>query len=239
MELSTLDFLQGLFSLIFVIISLFIGLIILSKYFVYHHRLYILVGLSWIGISSPWFGDAVNYLLIITTGEQISPFLSFLISFSLLPVFVLCWLVAFNDLTTPNNKWLIIVPYLIIGIIFEVIFFYYLFTDVSLLGTYIGLFHLVFTPFMQLYLFVNTIVFLITGLIFSGKSMKSEDDKVRIKGRFLGLAFIVFIIGAVLESLIPLTATTVVIARIVMILSALLFYLGFILPEWVAKIFVK
>ena len=77
MELTTIDLLQGIFSLIFVIISLFIGLLILSKYFKYRVKELILVGFSWMGMSIPWLGDATNFVVIITTGKAISHQFSF------------------------------------------------------------------------------------------------------------------------------------------------------------------
>ena len=55
MALELVDLLQGSFSLIFVLISLSIGFSILFKYFKYKSRLYILVGISWIGVANPWF----------------------------------------------------------------------------------------------------------------------------------------------------------------------------------------
>ena len=152
MELTTIDLLQGIFGLIFVIISIFTGLLILSKYFKYHVKELILVGFSWIGMSIPWLGDAVNFIVIITTGEAISHQFSFLISFAPLPIFVLSWLAAFVDLTTNKHKTLILLGYIIVGAIFEVVFLYFLFTDVVLLGTYSGPFQVEFTPFLEIYL---------------------------------------------------------------------------------------
>ena len=239
MELSTIDFLQGIFSLIFVIISLFIGLLILSKYFKYYKKELILVGFSWIGMSIPWLGDAVNFIVIMTTGKAISHQFSFLISFAPLPIFVLSWLAAFSDLTTNKHKTLILMGYIIIGAIFEVIFLYFLFTDVALLGTYSGPFQVDFTPFLELYLLFNIIIVLVTGLIFSRESIKSDNSEIKLKGKFLLLAFISFIIGALLDTIIPFTAISVVITRLILTISSLLFYLGFILPDFVKKALIK
>ncbi len=239
MELSTIDFLQGIFGLIFVIISLFIGLLILSKYFKYHRKELILVGFSWMGMSIPWLGDTVNFIVILTMGEAISPQFSFLISFAALPVVVLCWLAAFSELTSNKHKSLILTIYGIIGAVFEVIFLYFLFTDVTLLGTYSGPFQVEFTPFLQIYLLFNILIVLVTGFMFSRESLMSSNLEIKLKGKFLLLAFISFIIGALLETVIPFTAISVVITRVILTLSALLFYLGFILPDFVKEKFLK
>ena len=239
MELSTIDFLQGIFGLIFVIISLFIGILILSKYFKYHRKELILVGFSWMGMSLPWLGDAVNFIVILTTGEAITPQFSFLISFAALPIVVLCWLAAFSELTSNKHKFLILTIYGIIGAVFEVVFLYFLFTDVTLLGTYSGPFQVEFTPFLQLYLLFNILIVLITGFMFSRESLMSSNVEIKLKGKFLLLAFVTFIIGALLETSIPFTAISVVITRVILTLSALLFYLGFILPEFIKNKLLK
>ena len=88
----------------------------------------------------------------------------------------------------------------------------------------------------------------ITGVIFAQKSVKLEDREVRLKGKLLRAAFITFAVAAILDSLLgtifenpadPLLAIMVVVVRILLILSALEFYGGFLLPRWMKEIFMK
>ncbi|MBA7520541.1 hypothetical protein ES705_12637 [subsurface metagenome] len=44
MSLEPVDIISGIFSFIFVAISLFVGFLILSKYFKYKEKIYFLVG---------------------------------------------------------------------------------------------------------------------------------------------------------------------------------------------------
>ena len=89
---------------------------------------------------------------------------------------------------------------------------------------------------------------LVTGVIFAQKSVKSEDREVRLKGKLLRGAFISFTIAAILDASLgmifedptdPLLAIMVVIIRILLIVSALEFYGGFLLPKWMKEIFTK
>jgi hypothetical protein len=80
---------------------------------------------------------------------------------------------------------------------------------------------------------------LITGFLFSKKSFESEDPKMRWKGRFLLIAFISFTVAALFDVGIPVTPATLVIARLILISSSFLFYLGFFLPEKLAKVLIK
>ena len=72
MALELVDFLQGSFSLIFVLISVYIGISILLKFFKYKSRLYILVGISWIGVANPWFPDSISFVLNILFQESLA-----------------------------------------------------------------------------------------------------------------------------------------------------------------------
>jgi len=58
--------LTGAFNLIFVIISIIVGLKILSKYFEFEKRYYIYIGITWIGISTPWMRGALAFVLLFT-----------------------------------------------------------------------------------------------------------------------------------------------------------------------------
>ncbi|MFW9948104.1 MAG: hypothetical protein ACFFDX_14870, partial [Candidatus Odinarchaeota archaeon] len=80
------------------------------------------------------------------------------------------------------------------------------------------------------------------------KSVKSNDKEVRVKGKLLRAAFITFTIAAVLDSLLgtifenptdPLLAIMVVIVRVLLIISAIEFYGGFLLPKWMHAIFIR
>lgn len=62
MALQFIDFANGVFSLIFVSISILIGLTIFSKYFEYKRRIYLLLGLTWIGMSAPWTPSSISLL---------------------------------------------------------------------------------------------------------------------------------------------------------------------------------
>jgi len=88
----------------------------------------------------------------------------------------------------------------------------------------------------------------VTGINFAQKSVKLEDREVRLKGKLLRAAFIMFAVAAVLDAMLgmifevptdPLLAILVVVVRILLIFSALEFYGGFLLPKWMKEIFLK
>ncbi len=57
-----------------------------------------------------------------------------------------------------------------------------------------------------------------------------NDEKVKLRGKFLLAAFILFLFGAILEMTISFPGN-----RIILITSGILYYLGFIMPESLTK----
>ena len=73
MELTPIEFLQGVCSVIFVIITFILAIKIFIKYFEKRNKDFILFSLAWIGMSSPWIPDAITFIMIISTGSPLAP----------------------------------------------------------------------------------------------------------------------------------------------------------------------
>ena len=250
MALELVDYLQGSFSLVFVIISIIIGLTILSKYSEFKNRLYILVGISWIGVANPWIPDSVSFLMNLIIQQSLPVELYFIIGNVFLPIALLTWLTAFTDMLYRDAQKKILIITIILSIIFEIIFFALFFIDIDLIGVINPSRHfkVEFDLFITIYLLLVILVMVITGVIFAQKSVKQEEREVSLKGKLLRAAFITFTVAAILDSLLgsifedptdPLLAILVVVVRILLILSALEFYGGFLLPKWMKEIFMK
>lgn len=246
MVLEVVDFLQGLFSLLFVIISLILGFKILSKYFKYKSKLYILVGLSWIGVANPWFPDSISFIMNLIIEQSLPVELYFIIGNAFIPLALLCWLVAYTNMISKKGKSLVLGLTVILSIIFEVAFFYLLLTDIDLIGTINPArpFTVDFGLFITIYLLIVILIMFLTGIKFAQRSVKSEEKDLRLKGKLLRAAFITFTIAAILDSLLgaifddptdPILSIMVVATRILLIIAAFEFYGGFILPKWMRE----
>ncbi len=234
MALTIEHFLQGSFSLVFVLISVIIGSVIISKYFETKNKDFILVGLTWIGLSTPWWPDSINLILGLFSGDFLSIEANFIIGNIFLPVFVLCWIKASTNFVLKEKQKLLLVMFLIVGVVFEILFFYLLFTDIDQIGLFSTPFQIVYGVFIEIFLISFIVIFLIMGLIFSRETLKSDNPEIKLKGKFLMVAFISFAIGAFIDSSIP---EIFMIARIVLITSALEFYVGFMLPNFMKELF--
>ncbi|MFX1444054.1 MAG: hypothetical protein ACFFHV_11610 [Promethearchaeota archaeon] len=232
MQFGLIEILQGSFSLAYVIISVIIGVKIILKYFEHKTTQLLLVGTTWIGLSTPWWPDSINLILVLTTNSVLSAEANFIIGTSTMPFFLLVWLKAFTNLVYTEKQKIILIIFFIIGIIFEIIFFYFLFTQPNLIGTFKTPFQVVYGLYIEVLLVIFLLVVLITGILFGKQSLRSDNPEVKLKGKFLIIAFILFTIGAFLDSIVP---ELFILARIVLDISALLFYFGFMLPDWLKE----
>ena len=94
MALQPIDIANGVFSLIFVSISILIGLKIISKYFEYKRRTYLLIGLTWIGMSAPWTPSSISLLTFLLFGVVLSVEILLFIAFFFLPIIQILWIMV-------------------------------------------------------------------------------------------------------------------------------------------------
>ncbi|MBY8989650.1 MAG: hypothetical protein KGD58_02765 [Candidatus Lokiarchaeota archaeon] len=239
MALSFLDTLNGVFSLIFVAISLFVGFIILTRYFKYKERVYFLVGATWVLIASPWWPSSLSFLVALSNGTGITEEAYFLIGNIFVPLAVVLWLLAFTEFLYTEKRKLILIIFTIIGLIFEVLFLTILFLNPDFIGELNPPVDVNYKSFIMIFLIVFLLIVVVTGFLFANLSLKSKDPEVKLKGKLLVIAYITFSVGALLDSSIPLNEILIIITRLILILSALCWYGGFLLPKWLKKFLLK
>ena len=240
-QLTLIQILQGSGSLIFVAISLVVGLKIISRFVKYKKLPFLFVGIAWTGMAVPWLPDTINFISILAANLELTESAYLFVGNAFLPLFVILWLAALIDLLgIKENKRLILVLAVLISVVFEVIFLILFFTDSALIGQRVNPFQYEFSTFTEIYMIVIIVVVLTTGISFARKSMKSDNPEVKLKGKLLVTAFILFTLGAALDSLLgELAEFTVVFLRLLLMLSAIFFYMGFILPKWAKSLLMR
>ena len=152
---------------------------------------------------------------------------------------VLFWLTAFTDLLYKEKQKIILIIFGIIGIIFEVIILLFLFTDPSFIGKEVGHVDEDYSLFVNVYVIGIMIITIITGTLFARASLKLGTPEMKLRGISLLIAFNSFVVGVVFDMFSPLSVIILIFARLILISSALEFYCGFVLPEWLKKILIK
>ncbi|MBD3196495.1 MAG: hypothetical protein GF317_15655 [Candidatus Lokiarchaeota archaeon] len=241
MTLENFDILNGIFNLVFVGISIVLGIIILRKYFKNRNPNFIFMGTTLIFLTSGWYGTSASFLVAVIFGnEGLSFELIMLLNFIPLPFGLISWIIVFTNLLYKNFQKIILGMIVIITIFFYVVFIYALFTNPNSVGNKISPVDTSGNSlFLLSYVFIFIIIVLVTGIRFAYETMNYEDSETKWKGRLLMLAFPTFCIGGFLDSTITSSELTLIIFRIILIISAFEFYGGFILPKWLKKLLIK
>jgi len=238
--LTPLQTLQGALTLVFVLISFILGLTIMLKYFKYKVRQLLLVGATWMFVVSPYWPDAISFVMIMFTGQEININLYFFIANAFIAPLHITWMLAMTDFLFKKHQKLIMLIFSIEAVIFEIIFIVVFSMGLPFIGTKISVFVVRWELFIMLYILISLLFFVITGLLFARESTKSSNQEIRLKGKFIVIAFILFTLGSLLDVLIDIpTETTIALDRIFMILAAFSFYIGFIMPNFIKKIFIR
>lgn len=238
-DLNFFDYIHGATTLTFVILSVVIGVRLLTKYKSLKRKEIITVGFAWIFLSSAWWGSSFSFLSILLFDYEFEAFLFFSLANLFIPIALVCWIYSFSHILYLNSERKITILFVILSVIYEIILILLLFTP-DLYPDYIGVIQekFYYTPGLLTLAFqlLAVLITIITGYIFSFKSLKSNDKKVKWKGRFLLIAFTLFIIGALFDALIKMDEITVVVVRSILILSSIFYYLGFLLPDRLAEL---
>lgn len=237
--LGPLEIVHGSFTLAFVLLSIIIGIRMVTKYAKSKHFEHITLGLGWIFLSSAWWGSAFSFLTIIFIGDAIGEIIFLFIGNAFIPLAIIFWLYSFSTILFPDKKKMLMSIILLICIPYEIVLITFLIIDPSVVGTIEGTFYSrpnILSAVFQAFALVVTII---TGVIFSLQSMKVDKPEVKWRGRFLLLAFFSLTIGSLLDIFIAREAFSLVIIRLVLMASAIEYYLGFFLPEKLANWLIK
>jgi len=236
-SLSEIEILRGSLSLIFVLISIIIGLKILSTYFKYQKKEFITVGLTWIFLSTSWWWPSFNFLSIFLFDQNLNIFSYLILANFFIPLAIISWIYSVYKLAYQNK--IMLISIFVICIAYEVLLFIFLFINPDLIGIEIAP-NLVQRTNLTLGFAVFSItVALISGILMAKKTMVSEDRKIKLKGRFLIIALTFFTIGAVLDAITWTNLIIIFLVRLLLILSSISFYFAFFLPERIAKVLIK
>ncbi|MBD3255479.1 MAG: hypothetical protein GF383_10320 [Candidatus Lokiarchaeota archaeon] len=230
---------NGFSQVVFVAIVWIVGIKIASKYIKLEERNLLFVGMVWIGLSEPWFATVVAFLLAFFLGISTSVEIFLIIGFAFTPITMFLWIFVITDFIYKEKQKIILILVMIFGVLFETIFFYFVIVQPSVLAEMISPWRIVFKLPIQLWIITLLVIFAVTSAFFCRDSLRSDNPKIRLKGRFLLLAFITYIIGGILEAFYTPFIFMIIIKRLITIIASIEFYFGFILPERVEKFFLK
>jgi len=237
MSLELIDYVNGTFSVIFVSISIIIGIILITKYFKTKQKILFLVGLTWILLVEPWYPSSFAFICFLFTGTLPPDRIYLLLGTILTPFGLIIWIYAYTEFMNVKRKKSILILLVLIGILYEIILFYLWFSNPYTIGVVTGPVDVNYNLIINIYLIGLLIIVEVTGITFARATMKSPDPETQLKGKFLLSAWLFFLGGSILDLLSWNSIIILTIARLILIISALAFYSSFNLPSWIKKKF--
>jgi len=230
----------GFVTLIYVTFILSISIKMIAKYIELNQKLFLYVGLSTIGLATAWSGVAFNFISVVFFDVKPSMELYFLLHGVYIPFSSFFWLVSCLYLlgVKPTiRRWISIIAGLL-SVIFTCLYLIIIFTDTTILGTPINEIQINYAIFSELYLLGALIVMTVLGFSISIKTLKLKERRVKLKGRLLFCGQVLFVFAALLEIVTP-SIIFIILARFLVMVCAILFYGGFILPKWMENLFIR
>ncbi len=246
-ELDTIVLLTELFRLGLVITGYILSIKFFLKYFSIKKenqkitRELIWVGLSWLFFTTGYIPGVIVFLSLILFSNPVDLLFLFLIcNVYFAPFVALCWFYAVACIKYKKYKNKIKWISIFVCIFFETFALIVTFFLPDLIGAMQSQFEFQYGLPIMIFISVLFLITLITGIDLSITGIRSSKYEVKLKGKFLFLAFILLFIGgisdAMLEVFNPIFA---IISKLFLIISAITYYHGFFLPKWVKKLFPK
>jgi hypothetical protein len=239
--LAPLELFYGSLTFIAVVISLILGFFIALKYVKYRKIEFILVGITWIFLVSPYWSDAIQFMYALIFQEYFSSILYFFLANAFIAPIHITWIWALTKFIFRKRKKLLLTIFSLEGLLFEISFLIVFILNPTLIGERKSAFVVEWALWIQIYLLISIVLFLITGFMFARQSLKSQNRELKIKGRFLLIAIICFTFAAIIDVIgadAP-NELTIFLARAFLIISVVCFYIGYTMPRFIKDLFIK
>ena len=236
--LTELEIINGIFTSIFVFISILIGLRIILKYNKHQIKELITVGISMIFLSTHWWGNSFSFLFYIAFNYELETVTHLIIENIFTPIALILWVYSVCSLAYPTKiriSLLLITP---VCIIYYMFLFIGLMVDPEILVIPLSRFDTRST-ILLLCLKISALFVFITYTVLFGLNLIKDGDKIiQWKGKFLFLAIGLYSLGG-FGSMFLFSLVELVILRLLLILSSILFYFSFFIPDPLRKWLIK
>ena len=238
-ELTQFEIIEGTLSLTYALLGIIIGFIVIFKYFNSKRKELLGVAFAIILSVAPWMAGGISFLTFIFFGFVIQLELYLFIAYGIILFANLCMIYAIISLLYPEYLKKTVFIYLIIAIAFDILLLYLLFTNVSLVGERSGKFDVEGASITSIVVLFVLATALAVRILFIKEFSKSESRILQWRGRFILVEASLMIIGGIMDGILQLTIATLIFVRILLVLRLLFLYLGWLLPNRVAKWLIK
>jgi len=236
--LTELEIINGIFTSIFVFVSILVGVRIILKYYKHQIKELITVGITMILISTHWWGNSFSFLLYLVFNYELKTSIHLLIENIFTPIVLILWVYSVCSLAYPTKirrSLLIISP---VCIIYYVFLFIGLIVDPEILVIPLSRFDTRSTILLMGLKISALFLFIIFSVLLGLNLIKDGDKTIQWKGKFLLSAITLYSLGGI-SSMFLFSLMELVVIRLILILSSILFYFSFFIPDrlrgWLIK----
>ena len=197
-------------------------------------KICVLMAIFMLTLGSPWWPHIINFYSILLGNPPLTPYWFVFFIYLFIPMGIWLWFSVYYT-QLHKNKWFLI-TFSILGLVFYFIIFASLWNNELLLG---------YLP--MIFSTIGLVGNLYTGSYSFYITQKREDEsrsnkKMLWKTRFLSGAFFLYSLAAIygaLTTALPFEIPGFYMMMVVLYISLFLFYLGFFIPERIAKLLIK
>lgn len=199
-------------------------------------------------LPSPWWPAAFGYVLALF-GIYLEDILYGILLLGPLTIDILIWVYVVSNALYKEKQKIIMALIVIYSIVCEILIISLSIINVNeFILVRIGLIDIRFQLPLLIMNLSHSIIFIITFILYALPAMRTKNAETKLKGKFAFSFLVLFMIGNVLDAIIPWDKIPVnaemiliienliaLIARITLIVGVICLYNVFILPEWMKK----
>ncbi|MFX1381791.1 MAG: hypothetical protein ACFFBP_05040 [Promethearchaeota archaeon] len=241
MELQPNDFLNGITCIISVVISYALIIEMIRKSHEHKNKMLMYIGISTFGLVSLYNGTVASFVWQLFSQYPFPQELYLILGTCITPFSMSCWMYVVLTISNRKRVKLFVVLVFILMISLFIILVYLVFNNIDLVGEKLpgSNIDIRFENFGLFYSIMSLTLFWIGTAFFLGNIFKSNSPELKLKGILISLAMITFLSSAILDGWFELEPIPLIIARIFIIIASIESYIGWIMPEFVKKIFLK
>ncbi|MFX1273726.1 MAG: hypothetical protein ACFFBP_14220 [Promethearchaeota archaeon] len=240
-ELFPEDYVNGIMSTISLIIPMIITILIFVRYFRFKNKQIIYIGISTFGINWSYSGTVAAFFWLFFTKTSLPEPIYFILPICVYPITLGCWIYLVLDLAKVKKAKLLGLMTFIIVLILDITYIYLAFTQTSLLGEIVEgrNIDVKFYGYAALYSLISLGIVWLGLIIFLRDVFKSVSKELKVRGTLLLVALIIFSLAVSFDSWVDLNIPQLIGVRTFVIISAIISYLGWFLPEPIKRRLMK
>ncbi|MFX1443635.1 MAG: hypothetical protein ACFFHV_09500 [Promethearchaeota archaeon] len=238
-DLTQQQMIDGIIGLIYPAVGILIGGLIASKYAAYKRKELLFVGLSLIFMTTPWLALGITFITMVFFDFVLQDNIYFFIYIAFVAFSSIFWIWAMAILLAPASLKKIVPIYSVVCLTYEIYIIAMLIINPYSIMHRAGPMEVDAAPIIPLFTLFAAVLALVTMFIFVRNLLKSENVKMVWRGRFLFVSIICLVIALIIVISNTTNIGLILISRILYIAQCFFSYLGWLLPNRVAKLIIK